>query len=451
MGVKRLFVRAATFTHGDPVQTSIPQSWSSSGAPFSVVLVFNFDGGLLRHFKDLEIPATARAMAAGISGQARLAEARGVHIEGIQFDIDAPTRLLPKYADLVGAVKSDLGQARWLYSATALSSWLGTVGIRDLAKQVAYLAPQFYESDVALTVGHNRTISDLDALERGLGRAAGLPVPFYAGLAAYGRGLLYDDRGRLSGVYRGLAPEDALRHPALRFDETRPLDKAGKSATRATYVGEDLTALTAIAPGRDGKGLGFHLRYDLPTPTLVASQMSVFRESEPSNCLGIIFYRLPAQDDSLALPLVSVRDALAGKSPYLAMNLKLASAPDPWRPVEAGPGNRDQIVRVAITAVGDSATAAEPGAVRVLLGWSGQGVEEADPGDFDEARPVRVEGDEMSSCSPAEANGLVLTRSRVLPGQTLKAGMVRLTGSPRVWAKWTAVGPGGFQTFSGSS
>src|SRR5579859_5476039 len=55
MGVKRLFVRAGTFTHGEPLQLFIPQTWGCSGKPFSVVLVFNFDAGLLRHFADLPI------------------------------------------------------------------------------------------------------------------------------------------------------------------------------------------------------------------------------------------------------------------------------------------------------------------------------------------------------------------------------------------------------------
>ncbi len=138
IGVKRLFVRAGTFSH--EYKLTVPQEWSSSGAPFSVSLVYNFDPGLLRHFEELNIDEASNEMARAINASAGKAKKAGAQIEGVQLDIDCPTRLLPKYAELLAAIrpKIDLNKP-WKLSVTGLSSWLGTRGLKEVADKVDFL------------------------------------------------------------------------------------------------------------------------------------------------------------------------------------------------------------------------------------------------------------------------------------------------------------------------
>jgi hypothetical protein len=222
IGVKRLFVRAGTFSN--EYKLTVPQQWACSGSPFSITLVYNFDSGLLRHFEELENNDAATQMAQAINNSAKKAEKEGTQIEGVQLDIDCPTRLLPKYAELLHVIRPKINLSQpWKLSVTGLSSWLGTRGFSKVAGQVDFLAPQFYESDIAFEENQTKTIGDLAAIERGLPKAASLNKPVYAGLATYGRALLYDPQGHLAGIYRSLSPEDAVRHPYLKYESLQPL------------------------------------------------------------------------------------------------------------------------------------------------------------------------------------------------------------------------------------
>lgn len=446
IGVKRLFVRAGTFTH-DPAGTKldIPQQWRTGSGAFPIVLVYNWDGGLVSHFRSLNLENVARCMVRDIRTSADAAAAAGVNIQGIQFDIDAPTKLLNRYAALVRQVKLQLHRKDWTYSGTALSSWLGTRGIGELARQLDYLAPQFYESRVAHRLDDASTISDLKALEAGLQKADDLPIPYYAGLAAYGHAVLYDDVGHLAGIYRGLAPQDALRHPSLSFKNNLPQDSKGKEASRQTYVGEDLLSVKAVKPGAQGRGLGYTIAYSIPTPQLVESQMTVVDEGASDNCQGVIFYRVAGDLDTTAIATSTVRDVLAHNQPDVSLKVDVSSRPYAWTKLENASRSSSNDVNLEVRNLGSSPTQIKPGAVKVLLTLTSAGVEEALPGDFDSAVPGILNDGRFEPSSRSRANAILLQRCSILPSQVLHSGHMRVQGQVS-HVSWSAVLPGGFET-----
>jgi hypothetical protein len=449
MGVKRLFVRAGTFTHSpEGVQLGIAQQWVGPKTPFSVVLVYNFDSGLLSHFGTLNLDDTSRTMIRAISASSKVAVSAGVRVEGVQLDIDSPTRLLPRYASLLHLVHQGLDRS-WTFSATALSSWLKSKHVDDIAKEVDFLAPQFYESEVAMTDDKPSTIADLDALKDGLGRAGSLSVPFYAGVAGYGHSLLYDERGRLAAVYRSLSPEDALRHASFAFQSDTPLDKSGAQATASNYLGEDKLTLQAVRPGRGGKGLGYKLVFDLPNTQVLDREARMVQEEAPANCRGMIIYRLPQENDSFALALSSAASALRHEPENLAVAADLKERENPWRTVELTNRPRLRDLRFSLTNTGNVSSLAAPGAVTAMIHLDKPGVEEVMPGDFDSVKAGRLENGQFRQCMPAEADTLLLERGRILAGQTLRSGSMEVVGHGKCQLSWTITGPGGFATTTG--
>lgn len=424
--VQRLFVHGGTFTHRKVgVQMLVRQTWKEGTGAFPVVLVFNYDSGLLSHFETLDLDAAASTMAACIRESAEEAQRGGARVEGVQLDIDAPTRLLPKYAALLHQTRLDLGRPDWSFSVTALSSWLHSRYMASIAREVDYLAPQFYESEVAFKESQPSTLSDLRALRSGLHLAANLDKPFYAGLASYGRAMLYDDRGNLAAIYHGATPEEALRHPAFRFQSTVPLDGVGGAATRSNYVGEDKVTLLAVQPGRNGKGMGYHLVYDLPSTQLVSNQMVIAHDEAPENCEGVIFYRLPSEEDPFALSVDSVAAGVEGFRPETNLLVKADVSPNPWRAVEGGTPLKD--IRVCATNAGADASAACPGAVQVLLVLPKPGLAMIEPGEFDSATPVRRQGSTLTRCELSDANAVLLKRSHLLASQSISSGPISVS------------------------
>jgi hypothetical protein len=447
IGVKRLFVRGGTFTHGYGLME--PQQWSGSGSPFKIDLVFNFDSGLLKHFSALEPKDASTRMATAVNVSLRKAMKAGVRVEGVQFDIDCPTRLLPKYAELLGDIRPKIGlNAPWKLSVTGLSSWMGTDGLRQVADKVDFLAPQFYESDIALESDDVRPIGDLHAIRRGLPLANELGKPVYAGLATYGRALLYDPAGHLAGVYHGLQPEDALRHPYLRFQSVAPVRESGS----ATNLGEDHLALLATGPSAEARG--YKLIYDLPTSALLAQELEAVYRAAPANCHGVILYRLPQDQDGMALSLDTVTSVLRGKHPSARISLEVNARQDPWSLVDTKGVTRASQVRVLAQNRGDAATGIGPGGLQVLVAWPHMGIDEIAKGDFDATTAGRYnpETGSFQARPPAEANAVLLTRSRLLSGEKCESGVIEMEGKgrPVAFAKALTEGEIGSVTASAS-
>ena len=432
MGVGTLYVRAGTFSSdGKRAVAILPQRWETAAPGLGVVLTMNFDPGLVSHLEAIPLDGLASDVARGLANARKAAGA--VRLEGFQLDVDCPTRLLPRYADLLRRVRR---KVEGPFSITALPTWLASREMKGLAEAVDFVVPQFYENRTGRTVVDLEPVSDPAALRRGLLRLRNLGIPFRAGLSAYGHALLYDPKGRLAGMYRGLSPEDALRHPALRPEEEGPLE------------GERRLVLRAVAPDSGGRGLGARIAYVLPTAESLRRQLAVYREDAPPNALGTILYRFPEPGEAMALPLPAVEAALRGRLARQGLRVVLSARAVPWSLV--GPGARAArpplALRIRATATGDGPSEAARGAVQVLVRLDRPGIGGVAPGDFDSAEAGTLGPDgRFLRGSGVRADAVLFRRGQVLPGEVLRSGAIETSadGATSATAEWSVRCPDG--------
>ena len=171
IGVSTIYVRAATFTtDGVHVKTMIPQTWNSNAKGMPIVLTFNFDGGLRSHFEKFSNATIVADVLPAIARIRKTARAKGIHVAGIQMDVDCPTRLLPKYAKLIHSIGDGLRKKGTLeskdsFSTTALQTWLNSRHYQDLVDACDFVAPQFYEGQIGRTLDKVRPVADAGNLE----------------------------------------------------------------------------------------------------------------------------------------------------------------------------------------------------------------------------------------------------------------------------------------------
>lgn len=429
IGVRTLYVRGGTFTtDGKRAKLAFDQTWETP-VDMDVVLTLNFDGGLVSHLEEIPVEALAADVAQGITKATEAMEKVGIRPVGVQLDIDCPTRVLPHYARLLRTIRPHV---KGSFSITALPTWITSNDLDEVAEAVDFIVPQFYEGRTGRTLSDLQPVSDAEAVKRGLERLGRKGRPFYAGLAAYGHAMLFTPEGKLTAMYRGLSPEDAMRHPALRFEADGPLGESG----------EERLVMRAIRPDANGRGKDFRIAWTLPTADMVRRQIAAFQASRPANAKGFILYRFPETFEAMALPLTSVRAAVKGDG-LDAPTLKVAldSKAVPWALIGTGAKGRvPRDLTVRAEATGEVGSAATPGAVTVVVELDRSGIEGVTAGDFDVVRLGFVERDgSVRDASPARANAVMFQRHHVLPGEKLRSGAIEIgsEGATRARMRWS--------------
>ncbi|HVT10668.1 MAG TPA: DUF3142 domain-containing protein [Fimbriimonadaceae bacterium] len=453
-GVSTVYVRAGTFTtDGKRLLLVLPQVWKSKAEGLRIVSVFNFDPGLLKHFGELPVEVMAGDVSERIVKSLADEKSQGIEPDGVQLDIDCPTRLLPKYADFLGRVRKAIGPVG-TFSITALPTWLTSRDIAQVARQVDFIVPQFYEGRAGRTLQDIKPISDPAALVAGIRRLNRLGVPYQVGLPAYGHALLFDDQGRLVSMYRGLSSEDALRLSALRHVSTVPLDADGHPASEKSYVGEDLMTVEAVKPDLGGRGKGDRIVYFLPAPEMVSRQLADARAEAGSFCRGVVLYRFPEPGETTALPLESIVAAIRLEPKTVDFGIEMRARSVPYALIgERRASSVPRELHLKLTDVGNVATETAPDALEALVEFDRPGIGDVAPGDFDAVQPGTLEGGRFVPCGRARATALLLRRFNVQPGQVLHSGGIELMqdGPTAVHVQWTAQGMGGFHAYHGSS
>lgn len=251
-------------------------------------------------FDDAGVPAleVAPKFAPAVLDLQKEARRRGLKLAGIQLDIDAPTRMLPQYAALLREVRKDLPAGVQL-SITALLDWFrdGTA-FGEVAGQVDEFVPQFY--DVEGRTSH-----------RG-GAAIAAPVSaakwgatfqrhgkrFRIGVATFGRArLVRGESVARSGDWEAarfsdLTPLDVAVDPAFVLDTSRT--EADEQAVRYRATRKTGIGFTELKPGD-------MVEFILSTPEAIRAaveQAKLFR----GHCAGVVFFRWPGLDETLAMP-----------------------------------------------------------------------------------------------------------------------------------------------------
>ncbi len=429
IGISTIYVRAATLTtDGMRIKTMIPQQWRSNAGGVPVVLTFNFDSGLGSHFKELANSTIAPDVIAGIVRERTTALGHGIHVTGVQMDVDCPTRLLPKYADLLVKIRAGLLASKALvpgdsFSSTALQTWLNSRDYQELADACDFVVPQFYEGRTGHTINTVQPISDASNLARGMDHAESAGKPFFVGLGIYGHSLLYNERGALIGMYHGMQPEDALRHPSLKLEKQAAIKEGSQNS------GEHLLVLRAVRPDLNGRGLGYRIAYVLPGAEMLTRELKIFEESRSSHCQGIILYRFPELADELSLPLPTIAQALSNHPATLEIKPTITGRAVPWSLI-----GTDKVAKrppyeftLAAESIGTAPTLPGPDALTMMVRFDHAGLEGCEPGDFDRAATGRFGRDgSFTACAPAHANAVLFRRFDLRPGARIKSGPIEV-------------------------
>ena len=239
------------------------------------------------------LPALARA-------QARLvaeAAAAGQRVDGLQLDVDCPTGSLPAYADFLGRLRRAL-DGRALLSVTALLDWFrpGT-SVRRLAASVDEYVPQFYD---ARPEGPGRAIGEAIDAERWRPVFEGLGTRYRIGVSAFGRiqRVRADGRGERRDGFRDLRLLD------LWAGGLRPAPAATSPSAETVLSWEvERPPLSALEPGDRVEAV-------VPTAASVRAAHEAARRFGP-RCAGVVYFRWPARDETLALGPDEVAAALS--------------------------------------------------------------------------------------------------------------------------------------------
>lgn len=452
IGVKQLFVLAGTFhsQHG-AVHMIMPQQWEAAPSTLGIHLVFHFDATLIKDFEKLPVELISSAAGSDIANVSAEAEQHGVRVVGVQLDFDCPTRLLGRYGELMRRLRPALKHGVAL-SATALPTWYTSKNIELLMKHVDFLAPQYYEPEVPKTLDSAATISRLSLLEHGLRAAGSHSYPFYAGIPAYGHALLYNEQGSLLGMYHDIGIIGAMHQNALSLMRSLGVDRSGKPASAASYIGEDIYDFKATRADEEGHGLGYHLVYDLPTSELLRSHLAALTASRPRNCRGVILFRYPEAGELSTLPFQTIAAALNGRKAQPNLKVTISSTAAPWEVVESHRKVKrvPHDVTISVTNIGDAGTFIAKDAVMIRLQFDVVGIDAVDPGSFDSIQSL-FSDDEIKhdiKASPLRSNTVQCCKVYLAPGETARIGPIE-TQAEHVRGNWTVRGAGNLTTYRG--
>ena len=237
---------------------------------------------------------------------------RNIPVAGVQLDIDSPTSTLAEYAAFLREIRKTL-PAGYQLSITALLDWFrpGTA-VGSVIDQVDEFVPQFYD------LGNPRNGDD-SAIAAKIDAARWGPVfnrfgkRFRIGIATFGRGtVMRASKEQNLGIigFRDLSPIDVSANQAFDLVVTR--NDAGERvltyrATRPTRI-----SYMNFSPG-DTVRFILSSRDQVRTATMSAQAMG-------GHLAGVLYFRWPAHDESLAMQPDEVLEAAAAAPPKAREN-----------------------------------------------------------------------------------------------------------------------------------
>ncbi|MET0623652.1 MAG: DUF3142 domain-containing protein, partial [Pyrinomonadaceae bacterium] len=419
-------------------------------------LVYNATPRLLAEFGRVEESALSDAFAETFRADSERAARDGATVAGLQLDVDVPTRLLPRYAGVLRAVRASL-RADVKLSVTGLPTWVGSRDLGGVLDAVDFWTPQFYGAEIPATADRVVPIASPERIARAVARVRELGKPFYAGLAAYGYALIYDARGRLVALRGDVDP--------ARVASDRNLELVGRGAFGAGAEGDGARASGAAPPAgewryvfraREDAGLeGLNLRageqivLDVPGGESLRAGVRGVREAAGDKLLGICLFRLPTAGDATTLRLSEVAAALEDRGAEFSTSLDAeVLASDDSGSKGANNSSSKDSNRLLLTAENDGAGGAPYGAgalsltLRVPTG-SVRGVTRVEGFDTFETLCETAEGGQaretLRPCSAARAGVVRLGASAWRPGARARAGLIFEASVPARLAARVAV------------
>jgi hypothetical protein len=322
-----LFVRAGQL-HAEGGQVSRVRSPTGKfPQALPIHLVYNGTHALLNSFEQLEAGALASAINETYRADLGRAGKDGARVEGLQLDLDVPTRQLPRYAQLLRALREKLPPGTQL-SITGLTTWMSSTALPSTLDAVDFWVPQFYGARIPENLSEVVPVSSAASVARDVARARVLRRPFYAGVAAYGYAALYSKAGALVEIRGDLDPDDAARDPNLELVERRPFETDAATTNSANTANASEWRYVFRARGETMVGglvvhVGEQLMIDAPSAETLRASLRAVREQAGEKFLGICLFRLPTADDRTSLTLAQTVAALADRQPTTETEVRL--------------------------------------------------------------------------------------------------------------------------------
>lgn len=317
---KILFLRAGQLDLADggvkrirPVSGALPKA-------SELHLVYNGTRKLLSEFERTDSGTLAGVVAETYRSDISRAREENVEVAGLQLDLDVPTRLLPRYAELLRRLREQLPPDTAL-SITGLPTWADSNQIYGVLEAVDFWIPQCYGAKIPTRIDEQIPISSAKEVERTIAKIRKLEKPFYAGLSAYGYAILYDKNGDLVELRGDLGPAEASWSKDLELVSTG----AFKGDSRNGEIRKAYRAKSDVV--MDGLVIhaGETLVINLPTSGSLRASARAVRENAGESLLGICVFRIPTADDKTTLSINDIAAALADREIKAATDIRLES------------------------------------------------------------------------------------------------------------------------------
>jgi hypothetical protein len=318
-GTRTLFIRAGQIDYDGNAVRRIRAVRGRFPVGVEIHLVYNSTPDLLSRIERLDSASFAAEVARSYVADGERARRDGARVVGVQLDIDVPTRLLPKYEQLLGAMRERLPKGAIL-SITGLATWMNSPEVVRVLAAADFWVLQCYGAPVPERLDRATPISSPQQVARAIDRARALDRPFYAGLAAYGYAIHYARNGKFVEMSGSLDPALIAQNPDLELVEKTPFAGTPVSDGGAIASEQRLVyrAREDAVIGELGLRAGEWLVLDLPTAESLRASARAVRERAGERLLGICVFRLPAEDDPTTLTLDEVQTALTDVPPTVA-------------------------------------------------------------------------------------------------------------------------------------
>ncbi|WP_238149785.1 DUF3142 domain-containing protein [Dyella jiangningensis] len=202
---------------------------------------------------------------------------RGLRIAGVEIDHDCATSRLPVYARFLSLLRTSLGEPLRL-SITVLPTWLDSASLDALLARVdeSVLQVHAVQSPRAGLFDPRQAHAWMDAFAR---HARG---PWRVALPAYGTRVSWDGQGRVASI-----------------ESERPTLVAGDEASEL-----------------------------FADPLAMQGFVSALEADAPQRLAGIVWFRVPTEDDARAWSLATWRAVLSRQPLVVSLLAQVRSAPD---------------------------------------------------------------------------------------------------------------------------
>ncbi|MEP6962090.1 MAG: DUF3142 domain-containing protein [Acidobacteriota bacterium] len=233
--------------------------------------------------------AYAPSLAKAVARLTDEGDQRHITITGVQLDVDSATRLLPKYAEYLAALRKAL-PAPTQISITGLLDWFrdGTA-IASVIEQVDEFVPQFYD----VTSDYRRAT----AIAAKFDAATWAPKfnrfgkRYRIGISTFGRAV-FVPAGAPRTLFGDLTPMDVATRPGITAQAIR--NAAGEIVVSYTATRNLTIEYNDVHPGDT-------FQFILATPEAVRAATNAARKMG-GFAAGVVFFRWPGTSETLVMP-----------------------------------------------------------------------------------------------------------------------------------------------------